>query len=265
MGHKTANGRRQGFTLVEVLAAFAIASVIMVATAALMHSVVLSFDRGTSRVNGAERLLLAAERLASDIGSARFVLQTTPAGQAAAFRGAPEKIMFVGAGGIDPGHRNGTGPTAEEVVSVTIEHSGDTTEVVRRRAAWAGSRKRLEDVVLRDQVVLVAGLFDASFAFARTKPDGTLAWSDSWTGEQGLPRLVKLNLRERASGIDLFGGAEFVIHADAPAACARPGAAVDCVEKVAPAQPGLAAPRKPDQKRDQQEEETVDTEDSEEE
>ena len=232
MAHRDPNGGRRGFTLVEVLAAFTIASVIIVATAALMRSVVLSFDRGTNRVSGAERLLLAADRLANDIGSARFVKQVTPAGAVAAFRGEATKIMFVGAGGIDPGRsRGGAGAPGEEVVSIAIEHAGDRTEVVRRRGAWLGSRARFEDVLLRDEVVLVEGLFDSSFAFARTNPDGTIAWSESWTDTQRLPRLVKLNLRERASGIDLFGGAEFVVHADAPAPCARASAAADCVLK----------------------------------
>jgi prepilin-type N-terminal cleavage/methylation domain-containing protein len=243
------DANRRGFTLVEVLAAFAIASVIMVATAALMRSVVLSFDRGTNRVSGAERLLLAADRLASDIGAARFVKHITPGGAVAAFRGEPTRIMFVGAGGIDPGQRRGSAAApGEEVVSISIEHVGDTTEVVRRRGAWLGSRGRFEDVLLRDEVVLVEGLFDASFAFARTNADGTIAWSDSWTDGQRLPRLVKLNLRERASGIDLFGGAEFVVHADAPAPCARAGAAAECVQNgvsgAAPGQPGQQEPKK---------------------
>src|SRR6516165_2612440 len=81
------------------------------------------------------------------------------------------------------------------------------------------------------------------FAFARMNPDGTLAWSDSWTDAQSLPRLVKLKLRERVSGIDLFGGAEFIVHADAPAACARAGASADCVKGTQPGAPGAARPQ----------------------
>jgi prepilin-type N-terminal cleavage/methylation domain-containing protein len=251
MACNDAHRRQQGFTLIEVLAAFAISSVIIMATAALMHSVVLSFDRGTSRVNGAERLLLAADRLAADIGSARFIKLTTAGGPVAAFRGDPTKVMFVGAGIIDPGRRrNDVGPPAEEIVSITVEHKGDTTEVIRRRGAWRGSRARFEDALLRDEVVLVEGLFDANFAFARANPDGTLAWSDNWTDPQSLPRLVKLNLRERVSGIDLFGGAEFIIHADAQASCARAGVGADCVLGSGAAS---ATPAKRGEKQDQQE------------
>src|SRR5438270_13267752 len=86
---KMQNGRARlgcdGFTLVEVLAALAIASVIIMASAALIHNVALFFDRGTRGVTEAERLMLAVERLAGDFGSARFVWRRTEYGAAAAF------------------------------------------------------------------------------------------------------------------------------------------------------------------------------------
>jgi hypothetical protein len=223
-----------GFTLVEVLTAFAVASVIMVGTVALMHNLVASFDRGTNRVSAGERLVLAADRLAADIGSARFVLQAASAGKGVAFLGEPTKITFIGAGLIDPARRSDqASPVVPEIVSVAAQGVEDTTELVRRRAPFGDARMRIENAVLRDEVVLLAGRFDAAFTFARMAADGTLSWSDHWTGEQSLPRLVKISLRERSTGIDLLGGAEFVIHADAPPACAVAGAGPDCLTSPA--------------------------------
>jgi prepilin-type N-terminal cleavage/methylation domain-containing protein len=231
---------RRGFTLVEVLAAFAIASVIVMATAAMVHNVAFSFDRGTNRVSAGERLVLAAERLAADFGAARFVLQGTP--PAAAFSGEPAKVAFIAPRVVDPvGDENAGGLGALEVVSLAVETDEEITRVVRRRAMWSDPRTRLADVALRDEVVLVEGRFDAAFMFARSSPEGALTWSNSWLGQPTLPRLVKLALRERASGIDLLGGAEFVIRADASRACARASATTDCLTNPAgprPAVPG---------------------------
>src|SRR5215813_14475772 len=65
------NDRRAGFTLIEVLAALAIGSVIILATGALIHDVAGHFDRGTRRAQAAERLMLAVERLAQDFNAVR--------------------------------------------------------------------------------------------------------------------------------------------------------------------------------------------------
>jgi prepilin-type N-terminal cleavage/methylation domain-containing protein len=234
MEAERADSGQRGFTLVEVLTAFAIASVVMMATVALMHNLLASFDRGTNRVSGGERLVLAADRLAADIGSARFVLQAGSGGKGVAFLGEPTKITFIGPGLIDPARQSDQAmPPVPEVVSVVAQSVEDTTELVRRRAPWSDPRMRIENAVLRNEVVLLAGRFDAAFTFARMAADGTLSWSDRWSGEQSLPRLVKLTLRERSTGIDLLGGAEFVIHADAPPACAQAGAGPDCLTGAA--------------------------------
>jgi hypothetical protein len=85
------------------------------------------------------------------------------------------------------------------------------------------------DVTLGDPVVLLAGNLDASFSFGRAKTGGGVTWSTNWSNEKTLPRLVKLTLRDRESGVDLLGGAEFIVHADAPSACAGTGAGVACL------------------------------------
>jgi prepilin-type N-terminal cleavage/methylation domain-containing protein len=227
----------EGFTLVEVLAALAIASVIIMASAALIRNVALFFDRGTRGVTEAERLMLAVERLAGDFGSARFVWRRTDDGGAAAFAAEqasserPANIIFVGAG-----RAVSTPRVDDDLISLTIEEEGEVRRLVRRRATWPGPRARFEDVTPQDPVVLIEGKVDISFVFGRVTPDGALAWYASWAGERVLPRYVRLMLRDRATGADLLGEADFMVRANAPASCGRADAALACLSVAPPVQ-----------------------------
>jgi prepilin-type N-terminal cleavage/methylation domain-containing protein len=220
-----------GFTLVEVLAALAIASVIIIACAALIRNIAVYFDRGTRGATEAERLILAVGRLAGDFGSARFVPRRTANGTAIAFAaeqessGRPASVVFVGAGGV------ASSSSDDELVNLTIERDGDLQRLVRRRATWPGGRARFEDVTPKDPVVLIEGKLDMSFEFGRPAPDGGAVWSSSWAGELVLPRYVRLILRDRETGTDLLGDATFVVRADAPPACGRSDAVPACLSE----------------------------------
>jgi prepilin-type N-terminal cleavage/methylation domain-containing protein len=226
-----------GFTLVEALAALAIASVIIMASAALVHNVALFFDRGTRGVSEAERLMLVVGRLADDFGSARFVWRRTEDGVAAAFAAEqasserPASVVFVGAG------RAGSGGRADDdLISLKVEEDGEIRRLVRRRATWPGRRARFEDVTPQDPVVLIEGRLDISFVFGRLTPDGALAWYANWIGEGAPPRYVRLILRDRATGADLLGEADFVVRANASAVCGRADASVACLSAAPPIQ-----------------------------
>jgi len=228
-----------GFTLIEVLAALAIASVIIMASTALIHNVALFFDRGTRSVTEAERLMLAVERLAGDFSSARFVPRRTEQGTAtAAFAGEPASIVFVGAG------RAASGSLDDDLISLAVEQDGEVSRLVRRRATWPGPRARFEDVTPKDPVVLIEGKLDISFVFGRFAPDGALAWSASWAGEKALPQYVRLNLRDPATGVNLVGEADFVIRANAPAACGQADAAVACLNVATSTQGNVPGPQR---------------------
>jgi len=236
-----------GFTLVEVLAALAIASVIIIACAGLVRNVAPYFDKGTRGATEAERLILAVGRLAGDFGSARFVLRRTADGPAIAFAAEqasgerPASVAFVAAGGVATGSRD------DELVSLTVERNGDTRRLVRRRAIWPGQRTRFEDVPAQDPVVLIEGKLDISFVFGRIEPDGGLVWYSNWIGERVLPRYARLILRDRITGADLLGEAAFVVRADAPAACGGSEAALSCLSAVLPAQIEASESERPGQ------------------
>jgi prepilin-type N-terminal cleavage/methylation domain-containing protein len=240
---RTRTEGRHGFTLIELLAALAIAAVIIAATTTLVHNVALHFDRGTRSVNEGERLILAVERLAADIGSARFVMRTsegsaaqgvaTQGGAALAFIGEaaagerPARVVFVGGGSV------ASNQGGEEVVALTAEQNGDLMRLVRRRASWFGPRTRFEELTLSDPVILLEGNVLIAFEFGRLTPANGVTWSDTWTGQTSLPRFVRLILRDRNTGADLLPSAQFVIRADSSSGCAQ-GNSTACVSSSAP-------------------------------
>jgi general secretion pathway protein J len=219
---------RDGFTLIEVLAAFAIGAVIIMACAALIHNVALNFDRGSKTVDVAERFVLAIDRLSADFASARPVARRTEAGPALAFLGEPGdgqkpgKIVFVAAAPV-----TGALP-GDEVVMLTIEQDEKAMRLVRRRASWPGPTSSFDDVAPDNPVVLIEGRWSISFLFGRLTPERALTWYASWIGEAMLPRFVRLLVRD-LNGRDVLGEADFVIRADAPATCGRSDASVSCL------------------------------------
>ncbi|QPF87805.1 prepilin-type N-terminal cleavage/methylation domain-containing protein [Bradyrhizobium genosp. L] len=213
-----------GFTLIEVLAAVAIGSAVIAATAALINNVALNFDRRTGLAGRTDQLLLAVDRLAADLGSARQVQQSSAGSDAtAAFNGDATEVKFITGSGATGGS------LGEEVVSLQVEETDGVNCLVRRRAKWRGQRTPFASVALQDPVRLIEGQVDIGFAFASPGPDGTMAWSETWSGKPSLPRLVRLTIRDRASGADLLPGLQFAVRADAPIACAQPGANAKCV------------------------------------
>jgi hypothetical protein len=110
--------------------------------------------------------------------------------------------------------------------------------LVRRRSPWTGSRMHAEDVSPRDEVVLIEGKFDISFVFGRILPNGALEWSENWVDKSALPRFVRLILRDRGTGLDVLGETDFVVRADAPAACGRSDAKPGCLTQALQAAAG---------------------------
>jgi prepilin-type N-terminal cleavage/methylation domain-containing protein len=110
-----------GFSLLELLAALAVGSVVLAAVAGLIRNVGLSFEAGTRGVGHAERLLSALERIATDLASVRYVHKTTEQGAKAIFEGRPNGIVFVSGAGV------ASAAPAEEIVVLEVEASGEAT------------------------------------------------------------------------------------------------------------------------------------------
>jgi prepilin-type N-terminal cleavage/methylation domain-containing protein len=221
-----------GFTLLELLAALAVGSVVLAAVAGLIRNVGLSFEAGTRNVGHAERLLLGLERMTADLASARFLLKTTDQGVRSIFAGGPRNLAFVSAAGVT------SASMGEEMVLLDVEEAGEVSRLVRRRLPWLGHRTPA-DVKPRDAVVLLEGPLRISFAYA----DRALVWTDRWIDKPDLPRYVRMVLRDRATGAVLFHAPDFEIRANAPPPCSKAEATLDCIPAATP--PGAGSPSRP--------------------
>jgi hypothetical protein len=218
---------RGGFTLVEVLAGFAITTAVIVGAATLVRDMSYHFDRGTRRVTEVDRLVMALDRLSADFAAARFVMRDTDAGTAVAFAAerasdeTPAKTTFVT-------NAVGAAPRGSEVVFLTIHRDSQGSRLVRQRTPWTGVQRRFDELTPQDPVVLIHGKWNLEFLFGWFAAEGALTWYRDWPSAQTLPRFVRLIARDPDSGVDILGEADFAIRSNAPPACGRPEAAIGC-------------------------------------
>jgi general secretion pathway protein J len=226
----------QGFTLIEAIVALALMSLVLYALANITAQWLPNWNRGVDRVQRAEAIGIALQRMAADIAAAEYV----PANRDSKhplFDGSELSITFV---------RTAVGPNAGLGLDVVrFGEARDRREfvTVRSRARFAplpvGSSLS-EQVHLGDSVVLLRAPFRLSFAYAGTDR----VWKNAWRDADRLPTMIKLTVRDAESERVLSLSTVASIHAQVPPDCTRPDG--DCGDKAKPAAgPGnvaMAAP-----------------------
>lgn len=213
-----------GFTLLEVLLATLLMTVILAALATVTAQWLPNWNRGIARVQRAERLATGLDRVIADLSVAE---QMTVNGDAKAplFDGAELSVTFL---------RTALGPSARpglEFIRLIEKADAQGLALVRERAPF---QPMPTDGQIRfvDQVVLIRAPFRVSFSYAG--PDGQ--WQPVWRGQPQLPDRIRITVRDGASGQVLAVSAAAVPHINAPAECARAKNAATCVARGRPQQ-----------------------------
>jgi general secretion pathway protein J len=76
-----------------------------------------------------------------------------------------------------------------------------------------------------DQVVLIRAPFRVTFAYAG--PDQV--WQSNWRGQMQLPDMIKITVRDSATGQVLNVSSAAIVHVNAPAECARAANVTGCL------------------------------------
>jgi general secretion pathway protein J len=217
----------QGFTLIEAIVALALMSLVLYALANITAQWLPNWNRGVGRVQRAEAIGIALQRIAADLAAAEYV----PANRESRrplFDGSELSITFV---------RTAIGPNAG--VGLDVVHFGEAKDgrefvTVRSRARFAplpvGS-SLAEQVHLGDPVVLLRAPFRLSFSYAGRDRE----WKSSWHEAEKLPAMIKLTVRDAASQRVLSLSTIVPIHAQVPSDCTRPDG--NCNDKPKTSEP----------------------------
>jgi len=206
-----------GFTLIEVLLATLLMTVILAALATVTAQWLPNWNRGMARVQRAERLALGLDRIAADLSVAEMIPINGDA-KLPLFEGSELAVTFV---------RTSVGPNARpglEIIRFVEKADSQGLAMVRERAPFA---PMLPDAQIRfaDQVVLIRLPFRVTFSYAG--PDQI--WQPNWRGQEQLPDKVRIAVRDAATGEMLRVSSATIVHVSAWAECARAKNASACL------------------------------------
>jgi general secretion pathway protein J len=197
-----------GFTLIEMLLATLLMTVILAALATVTSQWLPNWNMGMTRVQRAERMALGLDRIAADLSVAEMVPINGDA-RTPLFEGSELAVTFV---------RTAVGPNARpglEIVRFVEKADNQGLAMVRERAPFAPMPADAQ-IRFADQVVLIRLPFRVTFSYAG--PDQV--WQPNWRQAQ-LPERVRIAVRDGATGQLLSVSSATIVHVNAWAECAR--------------------------------------------
>jgi general secretion pathway protein J len=206
-----------GFTLIEVLMATLLMTMILAALATVTSQWLPNWNRGMARVQRAERLALGLDRLVADLSVAAMIPMNGDA-KTPLFEGSELAVTFV---------RSAVGPNTRpglEIVRLVEKADGQGLAMVRERAPFAPMPSDAQ-IRFADQVVLIRSPLRVTFSYAG--PDQV--WQPNWRGQMQLPDSIRIAVRDGATGQVLGVSSATILHVNAWAECARAKNAAACL------------------------------------
>ena len=206
-----------GFTLLEVLLATLLMTVILAALATVTAQWLPNWNRGIVRVQRAERLAIGLDRALADLAVAEMV-PVNGDNRRPLFEGSELSVTFV---------RNAVGANTRpglEIIRLIEKADDQGLALVRERAPF---NPMPSDAQIRfdDQVVLIRAPFRVTFAYAGADQ----AWQPTWRGQMELPNTIRVSVRDAGNGQVLAVSSAAIVHVNAPAECARAKNVTECL------------------------------------
>ena len=179
----------RGFTLVELLLATALLSILLGLAYSGLRSSIRATDRAQVLLDESARLRMAHQFVHRQITQALPLgFEQDSDGAFTVFQGAGDFIRFVSP---MPGYLGFGGPQVQELTFIPSDSGRGESLVLSHALLQNFEEARLYD---RDPILLVDGIRDAEFLF-QGKEDGELTgWMPMWEEETTLPKAISLRI-----------------------------------------------------------------------
>lgn len=206
-----------GFTLIEVLMATLLMTIILGALATVTTQWLPNWNRGMAHVQRAERLATGLERITADLSVAEMMPANGDA-KTPLFDGSELSVTFV---------RTAVGPNTRpglEVVRLVEKADDQGLALVRERAAFTPMPSDAQ-IRFTDPVVLIRSPFRVTFSYAGADQ----VWQPVWRAQKQLPEIIRIAVRNAATGQVLAVSSAAIVHINVPSECARAKSASACL------------------------------------
>ncbi len=185
---------QHGFTLVEVLAALAVASLILVSLNLASTTVRQGVESARQSLGSQAAVSAAAGIFQRD--AARIARLRQPGDAEAAaylFEGSPRQMIY------PLSEYQGVSQGGLYLVRLRVRNADGRTQFIRDRKLLLPGEAAGEDPSWGDAVVLLEGPFDIAFAY-RAQRTGERNWSESWSAAEAMPEQIRLTIEDQATG-----------------------------------------------------------------
>ncbi len=185
--HSACVSRTSGFTLVEMLLAMTLMSMLLALAYGGLRASTRATDRGQVILEQSSRIRLAHQFLRKQLNQMipLVFMESEDQEQRTVFVGSSDKIRFVAP---MPGYLGFGGPQVQEL---TFERGEEGLALVISHALLQGFEE--EKLYERDPIVLLEGIAQAQFQFLTLDEEGEpAAWSSVWEEPEKLPLAVSL-------------------------------------------------------------------------
>jgi general secretion pathway protein J len=181
--------RALGFTLVEMLLAMTLMSMLMALAYGGFRASTRATDRGQVILEESGRIRMAHQFVRKQLNQMvpLVFMESEEQEQRSIFEGSSDKIRFVAQ---MPGYLGFGGPQVQEL---TFQHGEEGLVLVISHALLQGFEE--EKLYERDPIVLLDRIDQAEFQFLGLDEEGELsAWSNVWEDPEKLPLAVSLDI-----------------------------------------------------------------------